>query len=44
MNKIDAVRPVRDAEAQAALAPVQEYLAELRERISEVTEIGRAFV
>ncbi len=37
LNKIDAVRPVRDAEAQAALAPVQEYLAELRERIAEVT-------
>ena len=37
MNKIDAVRPVQDAEAQASLAPVQEYLAELRERISEVT-------
>ena len=37
MNKIDAVRPVRDAKAQAALAPVQKYLAELRERISELT-------
>ena len=37
MNKIDAVRPVRDAKAQAALAPVQEYLAQLRERIAELT-------
>ena len=37
MNKIDAVRPVPEAEAQAALAPVQDYLAELHARVSEVT-------
>jgi glutaminase len=37
LNKIDAVRPPPDAEAQAAPAPVQEYLAELHERVSAVT-------
>ena len=31
------MRPVRSAEAQAALAPVEDYLAELHARIAEVT-------
>jgi glutaminase len=37
LNKIDAVRPVLDAEIQAASAPVQDYLAELHARVSELT-------
>jgi glutaminase len=37
VNKIDAVRAVRDAEAEAAPAPVQDYLAELHARVSELT-------
>ena len=37
MNKIDAVRPLRDAKPTGALAPVANYLAELHERISSLT-------
>jgi glutaminase len=37
LNKIDAVRPAPSAEAAVALAPVQEYLAELHVRVSAVT-------
>ena len=37
MNKTDAVRPVRSAEAKAALAPVQDYQSELHARVSSVT-------
>jgi len=37
LNKIDAVRPLRDAKPTGALAPVANYLAELHERISSLT-------
>ena len=37
MNKIDVIRPLRHAEARAALAPVQDYLEELHERVAELT-------
>ena len=34
---MDAVRPVRDAKAAPALAPVEDYLAELHERVAGLT-------
>ena len=34
---MDAVRPVRDARAAPALAPVEDYLAELHERVAGLT-------
>ena len=34
---MDAVRPLRGAKAPGALAPVEDYLAELHQRISSVT-------
>ena len=37
MNKMDAVRPMREPTADAALAPVKSYLAELHERVPGVT-------
>jgi glutaminase len=37
LNKMDAVRPVRDAKAAPALAPVEDYLAELHERVAGLT-------
>jgi glutaminase len=37
LNKIDAIGPLRRAEARAALAPVQDYLEELHERVAELT-------
>ncbi|HEX9753152.1 MAG TPA: glutaminase A [Methyloceanibacter sp.] len=37
MNKIDAVRPAPDIKDPAALAPVQDYLAELHERVLGVS-------
>jgi glutaminase len=37
LNKMDAVRLTRDTEAATALAPVEDYLAELHRRISGVT-------
>lgn len=37
LNKIDAVRPAPDIKDPAALAPVQDYLAELHERVLGVS-------
>jgi len=37
LNKVDAVRPVRDAKAAPALAPVEDYLAELHVRVADLT-------
>jgi hypothetical protein len=37
LNKMDAIRPVRDAKAAPALAPVENYLAELHERVADLT-------
>jgi glutaminase len=37
MNKAFGVQPVVSAEAVAALAPVEDYLAELHERVSALT-------
>jgi glutaminase len=40
LNKIDAVRPLRDAKPSGALAPVANYLAELHQRISSVVHLA----
>jgi glutaminase len=37
LNKMDAVRPLRDPRTAPALAPVEDYLAELHARVADLT-------